>query len=71
MAVAVKPIMTAEGERTKQEWNGFRNMLKDVGDFPMREVGSIALWDHFLVYAVSLERGRQSHETDAGRIPGE
>ena len=54
MAVAVKPIMTAEGERTKQEWNGFRNMLKDVGDFPMREVGSIALWDHFLVYAVSL-----------------
>ncbi|PTQ82241.1 putative membrane protein [Trichococcus patagoniensis] len=54
VTVAAKPIMTAEGERTKQEWAGFRNMLKDVGDFPMREVGSIALWDHFLVYAVSL-----------------
>jgi uncharacterized membrane protein len=54
VTVAAKPIMTADGERTKQEWAGFRNMLKDVGDFPMREVGSIALWDHFLVYAVSL-----------------
>ncbi|CZQ88865.1 Hypothetical protein Tpal_1060 [Trichococcus palustris] len=51
---ASRPIMTAEGERVKQEWEGFRNMLKDVGNFPMREVGSIALWDHFLVYAVSL-----------------
>jgi len=51
---ASRPIMTAEGERAMQEWKGFRNMLKDVGNFPMREVGSIALWDHFLVYAVSL-----------------
>lgn len=29
-------------------------MLKDVSNFKMADVGSVILWDHFLVYAISL-----------------
>ena len=29
-------------------------MLNDIGNFNMREIGSLELWEEFLVYAISL-----------------
>lgn len=52
--VMIKPIRTAEQDRRIQEWNGFKNMLNNVGNLNMREVGSLALWEEYLVYAISL-----------------
>ncbi|MGX7349412.1 DUF2207 domain-containing protein [Dolosicoccus paucivorans] len=49
-----RPIRTAKEDELYQEWNGFKNMLNDVGNFKMREVGSLALWEEYLVYAISL-----------------
>lgn len=54
MFVLFKPIRTAEQDRRIKEWNGFKNMLNDIGNFNMREIGSLALWEEFLVYAISL-----------------
>lgn len=51
------PSLTSEGDRAQKEWSGFRNMLADVGNFPMREVGSIEVWGHYLVYAIALGVG--------------
>lgn len=48
------PIQTAEQDRMQQEWSGFRNMLHDIGNFKMREIASLELWQEYLVYAVSL-----------------
>lgn len=48
------PIQTAEQDRMQQEWAGFRNMLHDIGNFKMREIASLELWQEYLVYAVSL-----------------
>lgn len=48
------PALTYEGDRARKEWDSFANMLRNVGNFSMREVGSIVLWDHFLVYAIAL-----------------
>lgn len=48
------PIRTADQERRIQEWTGFKNMLNDVGNFKMRDIASLELWEEFLVYAVSL-----------------
>ena len=52
-----KPSLTSEGDRVLKEWSGFRTMLLDVGNFPMREVGSIEVWGHYLVYAIALGVG--------------
>lgn len=49
-----RPIRTAKEDEMFQEWNGFKTMLNDVGNFKMREIGSLALWEEYLVYAISL-----------------
>ncbi|WP_124057880.1 DUF2207 domain-containing protein [Vaginisenegalia massiliensis] len=48
------PIRSAKQDQMKQEWQGFKQMLHDIGQFNMREIGSLALWEEYLVYAVSL-----------------
>ena len=50
----VIPIRTAAGEKAAKEWTAFKKMLKNVSTLDMAEVGSLVLWDHFLVYAISL-----------------
>lgn len=54
LMVLFKPIRTADQDRRIQEWTGFKNMLNDIGNFNMREIGSLELWEEFLVYAISL-----------------
>ncbi|MBG9988928.1 DUF2207 domain-containing protein [Aerococcaceae bacterium DSM 111176] len=52
--VSSRPIRTHEQDKMSKEWNGFKNMLEDIGNMNMREVASLPLWDEYLVYAVSL-----------------
>lgn len=49
-----KPPMTTQQDKMTKEWQGFANMLEDVGQMDMRQVASLPLWDEYLVYAVSL-----------------
>ena len=35
-------------------WNAFKNFLKDFSRLDKAEIPSIILWEHYLVYAVSL-----------------
>ncbi|SBO17868.1 DUF2207 domain-containing protein [Carnobacterium divergens] len=48
------PVRTLEGETAIKQWAAFKQMLKDVSNLKMADVGSVILWDHFLVYAISL-----------------
>lgn len=52
--VSKRPIRTAEEDYNRQMWQGFGNMLEDIGNFKMREIASLPLWESFLVYAISL-----------------
>lgn len=54
LMTSIRPIMTADQDRRRQSWDGFKKMLSDVGNMQMREIGSLDLWETFLVYAVSL-----------------
>lgn len=49
-----RPIRTYEQDKRIKEWKAFANMLDDIGNFNMREVASLPLWEEFLVYAISL-----------------
>ncbi|MGX7418801.1 DUF2207 domain-containing protein [Carnobacterium gallinarum] len=49
------PIRTLKGETAVREWEAFKSMLQDVSNLKMADVGSLVLWDHFLVYAISLD----------------
>lgn len=51
----VRPILTYEEDKAKKEWQGFANMLDNIGDFNMREIASLPLWEEFLSYAISLD----------------
>lgn len=50
-----RPIRTYEQDKRIKEWKGFANMLDDIGNFNMREVASLPLWEEYLVYAISLD----------------
>ncbi|MBF6626831.1 DUF2207 domain-containing protein [Aerococcaceae bacterium zg-BR9] len=52
--MSMRPIRTAEQDIRIQEWTGFKNMLNDIGNFKMREIASLELWEEYLVYAISL-----------------
>ncbi|MBG9980762.1 DUF2207 domain-containing protein [Facklamia sp. DSM 111018] len=48
------PIMTKDQAYMHDMWQGFRKMLKDIGNFKAREIASLPLWEEYLVYATSL-----------------
>lgn len=48
------PALTPEGDRTKKDFRAFRNMLQDVDTFTMEDIGSIEMWDTYVVYAAAL-----------------
>ncbi|MDO4775600.1 MAG: DUF2207 domain-containing protein [Aerococcaceae bacterium] len=50
----IRPIRSEQEDRMRQEWTGFANMLRDIGQFNLREIGSLELWEEYLVYAISL-----------------
>ena len=49
-----RPLLTTEQQYERDLWIGFSNMLKDIGNFKMREIASLPLWEEYLVYATSL-----------------
>lgn len=51
---ATRPIRSAKEDEQRQMWDGFKNMLDDIGNFNMREIASLPLWEAYLVYAISL-----------------
>ena len=51
---AAKPIRSYEEDKQIKEWQGFANMLDDIGNMRMREIASLPLWEEYLAYAVSL-----------------
>ena len=55
LLTTLRPIRTYEQDKMIKEWKGFANMLDDIGNFNMREVASLPLWEEFLVYAISLD----------------
>lgn len=49
-----RPLLTTEQQYQRDLWRGFSKMLKDIGNFKMREIASLPLWEEYLVYATSL-----------------
>lgn len=49
-----RPIVTAEQDRTRQEWQAFSKMLTDIKEVDVRKVASLASWEEALAYALSL-----------------
>lgn len=48
------PIYTGQEDYMRRMWQSFARMLDDIGQFDMREIASLPLWDEYLVYALSL-----------------
>lgn len=48
------PPLTPEGDQARKEWRAFKRMLEDVGEFTMEDIGSINMWDTYLVYATAM-----------------
>ncbi|MGY3777961.1 DUF2207 domain-containing protein [Isobaculum melis] len=48
------PIYTQKGVDETAKWFAFKQMLIDISHLNMADVGSIVIWDHYLVYAISL-----------------
>lgn len=48
------PIKNQEGTEEFAKWHAFRHYIKDVGNMDIADVGSIAIWDHYLSYSISL-----------------
>ena len=42
------------GNESYVKWKGMKNFLKDFGNFSEKELPEIALWEKYLVYAVTL-----------------
>lgn len=49
-----RPIVTAEQDRMRQEWQAFSNMLTQIHEVDLRSVASLATWEENIAYAISL-----------------
>ena len=45
---------TAYGNEQRAMWNAFKNFLKDFSNMEKAIIPSIVLWEHYLVFAISL-----------------
>ncbi len=45
---------TAYGNEQNSMWKAFKNFLKDFSQMDKAEMPSIVIWEHYLVYAISL-----------------
>ena len=45
---------TAYGNEQNAMWQAFKNFLKDFSHMEKAEIPSIVIWEHYLVYAISL-----------------
>lgn len=46
---------TAYGNEQYAMWQAFKNFLKDFSHMDKAEIPSIVIWEHYLVYAISLD----------------
>ncbi|CAD5898685.1 MULTISPECIES: DUF2207 domain-containing protein [Carnobacterium] len=65
------PVRTLEGETAVRQWQAFSDMLRDVSNLKMADVGSLIIWDHFLVYAISLGVSTEVIKALALQFPAE
>lgn len=49
-----KPMLSQYGSDQTSMWQAFKRFLLDFSNMDQAEVPSIAIWDHYLVYATSL-----------------
>ncbi|MDR7544612.1 MAG: DUF2207 domain-containing protein [Armatimonadota bacterium] len=67
-----------QGADDLRRWQGFRRFLLDFSEMPRAELPSLALWEHYLVYAVPLgvadrviqQLGRIYPAEELARSPG-
>jgi uncharacterized membrane protein YgcG len=52
-------IYTPDGWHEAQDWLNFGNMLKNVGQFDLKQVPDVALWDRYIGYGVVLGAGAE------------
>lgn len=50
---------TAYGNEQKAMWVAFKNFLRDFSHLDKAEIPSIVIWEHYLVYAISLGVARE------------
>lgn len=49
-----RSIESYEDDKSKKKWQAFANMLDNIGNFRMRDIATLPLWEEYLAYAVSL-----------------
>lgn len=54
-----RPIRSYEVDKEYKAWRAFGQMLKDIGQMDLREIGSLALWEEYLIYAVAFGYGKK------------
>lgn len=65
------PPLTPEGDKWRKDWQAFERMLADVGEFTMQDIGSVEMWDTYLVYAAALGIADNVLEQMSIQYPGD
>lgn len=52
--IPLLPVYTDTGLKAAVEWDAFKAMLVNISDVKMADAGSLSIWEHYLVYAISL-----------------
>lgn len=47
-------VLTEKGKEATEQAMGFKNMLDDIGQFKLRNVGELTLWEEIMPYAVAF-----------------
>lgn len=47
-------VLTEKGKEAIEQAMGFKNMLDDIGQFKLRDVGELTLWEEIMPYAVAF-----------------
>lgn len=53
------------------DWFNFKNMLKNIGEFDIKQVTDVILWDRYLAYAVALGVGKEVSDALAKYLPND
>lgn len=64
-------IYQAPHWRTAQDWFDFGSMLKNVGEFDIKQVPDVTLWDRYMGYAVVLGAGAEVMHALAKYVPAD
>lgn len=70
-AIKVTIVYLPDKWETAQAWNNFRNMLKNIGEFDIKQVTDVALWDRYLAYAIALGVGKEASDALAKYLPAD